>query len=82
MVKPLNEDLLSDILNELSGKRMTGSQIFSLLKPKYPGLSKRLVYHYLSVALKRGNVSVEAVSEEGSFSWGGMTRKKYYTRIR
>ncbi len=80
MVKKLNEELLSDILNELSGKRLTGSQIFSILKPKYPYLSKRLVYHYLSIALERGEVAVEIVSEEGKYSWGGLAQKKYYTR--
>jgi Fe2+ or Zn2+ uptake regulation protein len=81
MVKRLNEDLMSDILNELSGKKLTGSQLFSLLKSKYPSLSKRLVYHYLSVALEHGQVTVETVSEEGKYSWGGFANKKYYTRI-
>ncbi|MCL5009890.1 MAG: hypothetical protein M1433_02860 [Candidatus Parvarchaeota archaeon] len=79
--KPLNKDLMTDVLNELSGKKLTGSQMFSILKPKYPYLSKRLVYHYLSIALKRGEVSVETVSEEGKYSWGSFTQKKYYTRI-
>lgn len=82
MVKRLNEQLLSDILDELSGKRLTGAQIFTILKPKYPSLSKRLVYHYLSVALKRGEVTVENVQEEGKYSWGPMAHKKYYTRIK
>ncbi|MCL4400476.1 MAG: hypothetical protein M1348_01745 [Candidatus Parvarchaeota archaeon] len=80
MVKKINEELLSDIINELSGKRLTGYQLFNTLKEKYPLLSKRLVYHYLSIALKRGYVTVEKVNESGKFSWGIFTEKKYYTR--
>lgn len=80
MVKKLNEELLSDLVDELIDKRLTGYQLFDLMKDRYPNVSKRLVYHYLSIALKRGYVKVEKVVEIGKFSWGATTEKKYYTR--
>jgi Fe2+ or Zn2+ uptake regulation protein len=80
MVKKINEELFSDIINSLTGNRLTGYQIYNLLREKYPHLSKRLVYHYLYIALKRGEVAVDKVMEEGKFSWGHTTEKKYYTR--
>ncbi len=80
MVRKLNQVLMNDILNVLKGQRLTGYQVFNIIKDNYHHLSRKLVYHYLSVALKRGEVSVEKVTEEGSFSWGKTTEKKYYTK--
>ncbi len=82
MVKKINEELFSDIINSLDGKRLTGYQVFGLLKEIHPKISKRLIYHYLYLALKRGEISVSKVTEEGKFSWGRLTEKKYYTRIK
>lgn len=80
MVKRINQELLTDIVDSLNGKRLTGYQIFAVLEGKYHRLSRRLVYHYLSLALKRGDVKVETVIEEGKFSWGNSSKKRYYTR--
>ncbi len=82
MVKKINEELLSDIINSLSDRKLTGYQVFGLLKDTHQNISKRLVYHYLYLALKKGEISVSKVTEEGKFSWGRFTEKKYYTRIK
>jgi hypothetical protein len=80
MAKKLNQELMDDIINSLSSQRLTGYQIFNIIKDRYHHLSRRLVYHYLSLALKRGEVKVERVVEKGDFSWGKTTEKKYYTK--
>ena len=73
MAKQLNLGLMRDILSTLEGGRLTGYQIFKLLKTDHGRLSSRLVYHYLYIALEKGYVKVEKVSESGSFSWGSTT---------
>ncbi len=81
MVKKINEELMSDVVNALGNDRMTGYQIFNAIKDRYQFLSKRLVYHYLKVALLRGMVEVESVEEAGKYSWGRFTSKKYYRKL-
>ncbi len=82
MAKKINDELLSDIINTLTDRKMTGYQVFGALKDTHPGISKRLIYHYLYLALKKGEISVDKVTEEGKFSWGKFTEKKYYTRMK
>ncbi len=78
MVKRLNEELMADVLSALRGQKLTGAQVFNALKETRHGLSKRLVYHYLYVASKRGLVTYDTVIELGDFSWGKTAEKKYY----
>lgn len=80
MVRRINHELMNDVLNALENRRLTGYQIFGMIKDRYHHLSRKLVYHYLSLALKKGDIKVEKVTEEGDFSWGKTTEKKYYTK--
>ncbi|MCL4398995.1 hypothetical protein M1293_00575 [Candidatus Parvarchaeota archaeon] len=79
MAKPINQEIIDDILLILEGRRLTGYQIFKLLKDKHPRLSSRLVYHYLYMGMEKGYLKVEKVSESGNFSWGSTAEKKYYS---
>ncbi len=78
MVRKLNQELMDEIINELSHGDKTGYEIYKELKRKGLKVSSRLVYHYLYVALKNDRVKMETKNEIGNFSWGTTTRKKYY----
>ncbi len=78
MAKKLNEELMKDIIDALSGSRLTGYQVYNKLRDTHPFTSRRLVYHYLKVALNEGKIASESVKETGKFSWGGSADKKYY----
>ncbi|MEM3190867.1 MAG: hypothetical protein QW292_01990 [Candidatus Parvarchaeota archaeon] len=58
--------------------QVTGYDIYRKLKGRYPNLTAKLVYYYLSKMRKAGLVSVQEKQEEGRYSWGGNATKKYY----
>ena len=78
MARKIDNELMEEILSELSGGEKTGYEIFKEIKKRGRKVSSRLVYHYLYLALKEDKISVETKNELGNFSWGNTANKKYY----
>ena len=78
MARKIDNELMEEILSELSSGEKTGYEIFKEIKKKGRKVSSRLVYHYLYLALKEDKISVETKNELGNFSWGNTANKKYY----
>ena len=81
MSKHFNYDLFNKILEILNGRKLTGYEVYKFLQSEGIITSKRLVYYYLSIGLKKGYLKVETVDSIGKYSWGEVATKKYYSRL-
>ncbi|MGC8516722.1 MAG: hypothetical protein ACP5MT_02400 [Candidatus Acidifodinimicrobium sp.] len=82
MARKINKELYYDILSSAKDEYITGYSIYKKLKPKYPGLTAKVVYYYLDKMRESGFLSVEKRLEEGRYSWGNNVVKKYYKAIK
>ncbi|HDP73973.1 MAG TPA: hypothetical protein ENN46_03410 [Candidatus Woesearchaeota archaeon] len=57
-----------------------GYLISKIYERVFPHVTMRSVYYHLNKGLELGTFNVEEVAEEqGSFSWGSVARKVYYS---
>ena len=82
MARKINRELYEDILSNTKDAYVTGYYIYKKLKPKYPGLTAKLVYYYLDKMKNSGLLYMEEKVEEGNYSWGKSVLKKYYRSVR
>ncbi len=78
MPRRFDEDLFNEIISIVSRGETTGYDIYKEIKDKYKDVNPRLIYYYLKVGVDRGLLSYNEKTETGNYSWGEITKKKYY----
>lgn len=67
-----------DILHNMG--KAYGYEIYKVYRQIFPKISLRTVYYHLQKGLDMGIFKVEEIQrEEGDYSWGGTTERKYYS---